>query len=107
MKKNLLPVDMIDQWPEVLCDIDAQVVPMAYLQELQVGFFEGGSWSIDVSKLAKANKVEEIQYQIDDIIETYQGKISHIDMRLDINRLKKDVAKCSKKFFKINKRGSK
>lgn len=107
MKKNLLPVDMIDQWPEVLCDIDARVVPMSYLRELQVGFVEGKTWTIDVSKLAKANKVDVIQGQIDDIIDTYQEKISHIDMQLDINRIKKDASKCSKKFFKTTKRGPK
>lgn len=107
MKKNLLPVDMIDQWPEVLCDIDAQVVPMSYLQELHIGLHEGGTCTIDVSKLAKTNQVDTIQDQIDDLIDTFYGKISHIDMTIDVKRLKKDAAKCSKKYFKINKRGSK
>lgn len=107
MNKNLLPVDMIDQWPEVLCDIDARIVPMSYLQELQIGFVEGKTWTIDVSKLAKANKVDVIEGQIEEIIDTYCEKISHIDMKLDISRIKKDAAKCSKKFFKTNKRGSK
>ena len=43
-----LPDSVISQWPEVLSDVDIDVVPLEYLRSIRVEFTDGKLWEIDI-----------------------------------------------------------
>lgn len=105
MYKNRLPIDIVDQWPEVLVDIDAQVIPTPYLKSVRVVFREGKAWVIDVAKRSKSTDPQVIEDELNELIYTYRDSIDYVDFQLDVNRIKKDMSKLTNKL--LNKRRSK
>ena len=43
-----LPPSIVEQWPEVLKDIEIKAVPAEYLKAVNVTFTDGKVWMIDV-----------------------------------------------------------
>lgn len=103
MKKNSLPKDVIDQWPEVFNDIEVSAVPLEYLHSMRIIFNDGKIWDIDISKNKKSSTLDELEGHIAELLAQYEDSIENIDFRLDVEKVKKDVIKNTKNFLKKSK----
>lgn len=100
MSKKSLPKDVVDQWPEVFSEVDVKAVPLAYLHSMRIIFNDGKVWDINIASHAKKNGVEDLEEHLQELISTYEEAIEHIDFRLDVDRVKKDIIKQTKSFLK-------
>ena len=104
MKKSQLPPDVVDQWPEIFNDVDVKAVPLAYLHSMRIIFKDGKVWDLNIATHAKRNNIEDLEHHLQELIETYEEVIEHIDFRLDVERVKKDIIKKTNKFLKTRKK---
>lgn len=103
MPKNKLPDEVIASWPEILNDVDVQVVPLEYLDSIRVTFTDGKVWDIDVAKSLKKGPNIDIETALEDIFEEYEDSIDNVDFRLDTQRVKEDIQKRTAHFLKKRK----
>ena len=89
-KSKKLPADVIKQWPEILKDIDIDVVPVEYLESIKVTFTDGKIWEIDTRRNPQEVNIEDA---VDSLLEEYEDVIKSVDFRLDTVRVKKDIKK--------------
>lgn len=99
-KGKKLPQEVIDQWPEVLKDVDIEVVPIEYLHSVRITFDDGTVWEIDTNKNPEN---VDIEYAIEGIIEEYEDAITNVDFRLDTEKVKNDIKKRTALFLKKRK----
>jgi len=92
-----LPPEVVDHWPEVFEDVEVEVVPIEYLHSVRVTFNDGITWDIDVTKEKEGIDVENA---LADLIEQYQDGITHVDFRLDTEKVKRDISKRTHIFMK-------
>lgn len=100
MKKKSLPKDVVDQWPEVFSDVDVKAIPIPYLYSMRIIFKDGKIWDINIHDHARKNSIDDLEAHLSELITTYEDSIEHIDFRLDVERVKKDVMKKTKSFLK-------
>lgn len=102
MKKKSLPPDVVIQWPEVFSDIDVKVVPLSYLDSMRIIFEDGKVWDIDIAGEIKKSAMGEVdlEAEIAELVNTYEDSIKHIDFRLDVAKVKKDMIRNTKRFLK-------
>lgn len=103
-KKSVLPPDVVDQWPEVFNDLDVKAVPLAYLHSMRITFEDGKVWDLNIASKAKGVDLEDLEDQLAELIDTYEEVIEHIDFRLDVERVKKDIMRKTNKFLKNKKK---
>jgi len=92
-----LPPEVVDHWPEVFEDVDVEVVPVEYLHSVRVTFDDGITWNIDITQEEKSVDVETA---LADLMEQYQDEITHVDFRLDTEKVKRDISKRTHIFMK-------
>lgn len=97
-----LPDEVIKHWPEILKDVDIEVVPFEYLDSILVTFDDGRVWDIDTAKARLANE-EELQASLDEIFTRYEDDITSVDFRLDVKKVKQDIQKRTRYFLKKRK----
>lgn len=96
-RSKKLPADVIKQWPEVLKDIDIDVIPLEYLESVRITFTDGKIWEIDTQR----NPEEvDIETAVESLMEEYEDVIQSVDFRLDTIRVKKDIKKRTAQFLK-------
>ena len=105
MSKNKLPDEVIKHWPEVFNDVEIKAVPIEYIHNIHVYFIDGKVWEIDLDKQASVNdnNVSVIEDSLETFLEQYNDEISHVDFRLDTEKVKKDVKNKTKSFMKKRK----
>lgn len=104
MKKQSLPKDIVDQWPEIFNEIDVKAVPLEYLDSMRIIFKDGKIWLFRLKNKSKIVETEEFKESLETLIETYRDSIEHIDFRLDVDKVKKDVVKKTTSFMKNKKK---
>lgn len=104
MKKQSLPKDIVDQWPEIFNEIDVKAVPLEYLDSMRIIFKDGKIWLFRLKNKSKIVETEEFKESLETLIETYRDSIEHIDFRLDVDKVKKDVVKKTNSFMKNKKK---
>lgn len=100
MKKKSLPKDVVEQWPEVFSEVDVKAVPLEYLHSMRIIFVDGKVWDLNIASHTKAHGVDNLEEHLEELIETYEDSIEHIDFRLDVEKVKKDVIKKTRSFLK-------
>ena len=95
-----MPKDVVDSWPEVFSDIEVQAVPLEYLDSMRIIFDNGKVWDINIANYAKKTGVDDLESHLKELLSTYEESIEHIDFRLDVAKVKKDVIKHTKSFLK-------
>lgn len=103
MKKQLFPKEIIEQWPEIFNDIDVKAVPIEYLDSMRIIFKDGNVWYFKLTAKAKKESVDDIRENLEELIDTYRSNIEHIDFRLDVDKVKRDVVKKTNGFMKKSK----
>lgn len=101
MEKHLkrLPQDVIDLWPEVLNDVELEVLPIKYLLEVSIHFKSGKIWNVDLTDTQNQDAKESLHT----LFEEYENDIDHLDFKLDTNQIKTDITKRTASFMKKKK----
>lgn len=102
-KKQPLAKDVVDHWPEVLEDIDIQVVPLEYLHSVRITFEDGKVWDVDIEASRKKGDDVDVELVLGELFEEYDEFITNVDFRLDTVRLKEDITKRTRIFLKKRK----
>ena len=97
MANKKLPPEVIEHWPEVFEDVEVEVVPVDYLHSVRISFEDGITWDID---LTKDEALVELEESIANLFETYEDAITHIDFRLNTEKVKEDISKRTHLFMK-------
>lgn len=97
MPNKRLPPEVVDHWPEVFEDVQVDVVPVEYLHSVRVTFDDGITWDIDVTRDKDGIDVESA---LADLMDQYQDSITHVDFRLDTEKVKHDISKRTHIFMK-------
>ena len=95
--------DMIDQWPEILGDVNLSAIPIYYLHSVVITFHDGNVWNVVLKKEHKEGNGEKFTETLNELFQNYEKQIQHVDFRMDIDRLKKDITKTTNKFMKRKK----
>lgn len=100
-KGKKLNKEVIDHWPEILSEIKLNVLPIQYLESVEITFKNGKSWIINVSSTGKkSDRIVSFENELFDILKTYDRYIVDIDFRLDIRKVKKDMESKTNSFLK-------
>jgi len=100
IKGKSLPKDVIDQWPEIFGEINVEAVPLAYLDSMRIIFKGGKVWDINIASQARAHGSDNLEDHLRELLSSYENEIEHIDFRLDVEKVKKDVIKETTRFLK-------
>lgn len=95
-----LPKDVVAQWPEVFGEINVKAVPLNYLHSMRIIFKGGRVWDINIASHARAHGADNLEEHLQELLSNYDEEIEHIDFRLDVDRVKKDVMKQTASFLK-------
>ena len=98
-----LPKDVIDMWPEVLNDIELNVLPIKYISTVLITFKDGKSWEIKITAKAKREGWPIFEESIDELYKTYEDSIETVNFKLDTERVRKDIERSTQKFLKKKK----
>ncbi len=90
-----------DNWEDIFETIDMDYLPLEYISLVVVDFDNGDVWEIDIKK--SSNEADSIEDVLEQFFEEYQDTIVNVDFRLDIDKIKKDITKRTKRFLKLNK----
>ena len=94
--------EVIAHWPEVLQDVDVQMVPIKYLHSIDIQFNDGTSWHVDINP-DDEYELLDVEEHIDELFDEYNEVITKVDFRLNIEKVKKDIQKRTNKFLKKRK----
>lgn len=94
--------NLVDHWPEILEDINLSAIPIGYLDSIIITFEDGNVWNVALSREDR-NRHSDISKTLNDLFTNYGPNIEHVDFRLDIEKIKKDVIKSTKRFLKRKK----
>ena len=89
-----------DHWEDIFETIDMDYLPLEYISMVVVDFDNGDVWEIDIKHQPETVEVDEVLHNFFD---EYQDTIVNVDFRLDIDKIKKDITKRTKRFLKLNK----
>ena len=92
--------NIIDQWPEIFSDVNLSTVPILYLDSVVITFKDGNQWEVKLKKEDKENVDGGIPKTLQELFENYEQSIQFVDFRLDIEKIKKDITKTTKKYLK-------
>ncbi len=102
--KSLISQENIDKWPEILATVDVSRVPLEYISYMRVYFLNNrDTWEIDIAGQSKLYTFDEISVQVAEFLSTAKESIDHVDIEINIDKVKKVIDKITKKFFKKNK----
>lgn len=90
-----------NDWEEILDSVDMDFLPIEYVSTVIVKFEDGKVWEIELDKQKKDS--EELEETLEQFFEEYEDSIINVDFRLNIEKLKKDISRRTKRFLKLNK----
>jgi hypothetical protein len=90
-----------DYWEEILDSVDMDFLPIEYISLVIVKFDDGRVWEIDLLKQKKGT--EDVEETLERFFEEFEDTIVNVDFRLNIEKLKLDVTKRTRRFLKFNK----
>ena len=88
-------------WEDILESVDMEFLPLEYVSFVIVKFDDGRVWEIDLAKQNKES--EDIEETLERFFEEFEDTIQNVDFRLNIEKLKKDITRRTKRFLKLNK----
>jgi hypothetical protein len=93
------PRHLIKEWPEVFEDLYMNTMPVAYLDLIQLEFADGRVWEIDIREELGKQDATSIADTLINTLQEYKDEIKKIDFKVDIEKLKKDIASETNKLF--------
>ena len=80
-------------------DLYMNTMPVAYLNSIKLEFKNGRVWEIRVPDLLAKAEADDVADKLLDIFQEYNEEISKLDFEIDVEKLKEDIAKETKKFL--------
>ncbi len=93
------PRHLVKEWPEVFEDLYMNTMPVTYIDLIHLEFSAGRVWQIDVKGQLSENDADSVAERLMMTIAEYKDTISKIDFKIDVDRLKKDIADSTKTLF--------
>lgn len=93
------PKHLVQEWPEVFEDLYMNTMPVAYLEIITLEFGDGRVWEIDVRDQLKEYDYDAVADKLLETFQEYKDDIKKIDFKLDIEKLKKDIATQTKSYL--------
>ena len=93
------PRHLVKEWPEVFEDLYMNTMPVAYLDLIRLEFNDGRVWEIDIKTELEKNNPESIADILLHTLKEYKDEITKIDFKVDVARLKNDIASETDKLF--------
>jgi hypothetical protein len=90
------PRHLVKEWPEVFEDLYMNTMPVAYLEMVHLEFADGRVWQIDIKNQLAEEAAEFIADKLLETFQEYKDDIKKIDFKIDVERLKKDIANSTK-----------
>jgi hypothetical protein len=90
------PRHLVKEWPEVFEDLYMNTMPVAYLEMVHLEFVDGRVWQIDIKNQLAEEAAEFIANKLLETFQEYKDDIKKIDFKIDVERLKKDIATSTK-----------
>lgn len=90
------PRHLVKEWPEVFEDLYMNTMPIAYLEIIHLEFADGRVWEIDIKAQLNEQSPDSIADKLLDTLSEYKEEIIKLDFKVDITRLKKDIADSTK-----------
>ena len=87
------------EWPEVFEDLYMNTMPVAYLDSVRLDFIDGRVWEIDVKNELTKQTADGIADILLNTLQEYKDEIKKIDFKVDVSRLKNDIASETNKLF--------
>jgi len=103
MTSKKLSKDVIERWPEVFEGIQLNVVPLKYLNSIQITFKNEKVWDIDVTSKREEMTWQDVEKNIHQLFAEYQDEIENVDFKLDTEKLKSDIIRSTSRFLKKRK----
>lgn len=101
--RKSIPLEEIDDWDKVFNEVTLNVLPVDYVEKVLISFKDGKSWEIGIAPKSPRKKLNEFKDGLLEILSSYEEHIDHIDVKIDTDRVRKDVEKSIKKMLrKIN-----
>ena len=104
--KRKLNKNIVDQWPEIFSEVDLTAIPVPYLHSVLIIFKDGRQWNIILKPEERNNSDGEIPKSLSELFENYQDEIQNVDFRLDVDKIKKDIKKTTRRFLKRGNRNN-
>tara|TARA_Y100000114_G_C11762518_1_gene330700 strand:+ start:1336 stop:1680 length:345 start_codon:yes stop_codon:yes gene_type:complete len=83
--------DFVKEWPEVLEGLHFQNMPVKYLHSVNLVLKNNITIHYDVKKEIRFKKQEVVAKFLKKTIKSYYSKIKHVDLKFDVDALKKDM----------------
>jgi hypothetical protein len=93
------PRHLVKEWPEVFEDLYMNTMPVAYLDSVRLDFTDGRVWEIDVKNELTKQTADGIADILLNTLQEYKDEIKKIDFKVDVTRLKNDIASETNKLF--------
>ena len=74
-------------------------MPVAYLKSVRLEFNNGRIWEIDIQEQLGNATNDIVAEKLLDTFQEYKEEITKVDFAIDIQKLKEDVIKQTKKIF--------
>ena len=106
MADNDQPKESPDTWPGILDEIEIKVVPVEYINSVEIQFTDGNSWAIEIDKDEDQDPDEaaaELEESLESLFEEYEDVIEGVNFILDVEKVKEDITERTKTFMKRRK----
>ena len=103
---NDQPKETADTWPGILDEIEIKVVPVEYINSVEIQFTDGNSWSIAIDKSEVQDSeqaAEELEESLESLFDEYEDVIEGVNFILDVEKVKEDITERTKSFMKKKK----
>lgn len=90
------PRHLVKEWPEVFEDLYMNTMPVAYLEMVHIEFTDGRVWQIDVKEQLRDGDPDSIADRLLETMQEYKDDIKKMDFKVDVEKLKKDIADSTK-----------
>lgn len=85
------PRHLVREWPEVFEELYMNTMPVAYLDSVRLDFTDGRVWEIDINSELAKQSADNIADVLGHTLQEYKNEIKHIDFKVDVERLRKDI----------------
>jgi len=100
------PEDDKNSWPGILDEIEIKVVPVEYINSVEVQFTDGNTWAIEIDKSDTDDSEQaaaELEDSLESLFEEYEDVIAGVNFILDVEKVKEDITARTKTFMKKKK----
>jgi len=99
--KKKQPPQEADAWEDdILKDVEIKAIPFEYIKDINIVFSSGEELNI---KIDQSEPYEDIEDYLEQIMEEREDEIDGVDFNLNTTKVKKDMAKLTKRFLKKRK----